>query len=233
MTVVMRNTQTGEVRVLEGDSQSLEYRELANQRRTDTQPMWEETGIHDAVALKERIENGTIRAEDIGDEGQPTNLITGDPVDLDITPSSVVDRGAPTLTELASGAGRAALAEGEEFEPTRLDGPGDDVVGAAEGTGGLEDGERTRELTNPEEALGTTTALSQARSAAANDEMEDDDEDDGSTDDLSESESARVDSLVEDNSLEDLQKQAESAGLPHSGTKADIAERLVVNERSA
>lgn len=231
MTVVMRNTKTSEIRVLSGDSQSPEYRNLIRQRTTNDRPLWEETGMHHAVALSDRIAKDAIAPEDIGDEGQPFRSVSGNPPDVELTPSSVVDRGMPSFTEMQGDAGRAiSIDEDEEFVPTVMGGA-TRRAGEADGTGSLEDGEETPPLVNPDQASTAVTSESQHRTAMAEDEMDDegdgpDGDPDGEDEDDSENE-ALIAFLVENNREVDLEAMAEAAGVPQSGSKPEVATRLV------
>lgn len=225
MTVVMRNTDTGETKVLATDSNSLEYQELIQARRTrDGRPLWEETGIHDYRALKERLAQGNIRPEDIGDAGQPFNIITGAPAPIDYTPSGEIDRLQPTPTEIASNAGRAALGENEEFVPTIMQDDGT-VTMTSDTSLKLPVVESTPPIDSAEHL----------KSPPDFDEMDDevdDLDDDEEEPDVSEDDQ-RVKSLVDSKDLSGLQSMASSRGLPTSGTKVELAQRIVEHDADA
>lgn len=73
---VMRNRVTTEFRKVEpgGD----EYLKLQAQRDpNDGYPVWEETGLHDAIEQSKRLESGNPLPTDIGDANQPVGRITG------------------------------------------------------------------------------------------------------------------------------------------------------------
>lgn len=231
MTVVMRNTDTGETKLLATDSNSLEYQELVLQRRTrDGRPLWEETGIHDYSALKERLAQGNLRPEDIGDAGQPFNVITGAPAPIDYTPSGQIDRLQPTPTEIASNAGRAALGDDEEFVPTIMQ---EDGTMATTSNTSLK--LPVVESTPPLDSADVLT--SPPDFDEMDDEVDDLDHSDDGTDDEEEpdvsEDDQRVKSMVEANDLPGLQSMASSRGLPTSGTKVELAQRVVEHDQTA
>lgn len=73
---VMRNRVTTEFRKVESGGD--EYLELQAQRDpNDGYPVWEETGMHDAIEQSKRLEAGNPLPTDIGDANQPVGRITG------------------------------------------------------------------------------------------------------------------------------------------------------------
>lgn len=230
MTVVMRNTDTGEVKVLETDSNSPEYQTMIKERRTrDGRPLWEETGVHDYMALKERLAAGGIRPEDIGDAGQPFNVITGNPAPIDYTPSGEIDRLQPTATELAGNAGRAALDDGEEFVPTIFQSDG---TMNTTGNVSLRTSVPVRDETPK---LDDSDMIDTApESDEMDDEVDDLDHSDDGTDDEEDpdvpEDDERVTALSSSNTLEQLQGMASDRGLPTSGTKVEVAQRIVEHD---
>lgn len=225
MTVVMRNTDTGEMKVLETDSNSPEYQTMILERRTrDGRPLWEETGVHDYMALKDRLASGGIRPEDIGDAGQPFNTILGTPAPLAYTPSGEIDRLQPTATEVASNAGRADLSEGEEFVPTVLQ-----EDGTMETTRNVSlqmptPRDETPKLVDPE-MIDTTPESDEMDDEV--DDIYDEEEPDVAADD------ERVTSMTSSNTLEQLQTMAADRGLTNSGTKTELAQRIVEHDANA
>jgi hypothetical protein len=95
----MRNRVTTEFRKVEKDSD--EYLELQAQRdANDGRPVWEETGIHDAIEQSKRLEDGVPLATDIGDAQQPVSTIAGG---SNIVPASAVQHMDPLPSEREAG----------------------------------------------------------------------------------------------------------------------------------
>lgn len=95
----LRNRVSTEFKKVEKDSD--EYLELQAMRDpNDGRPVWEETGIHDAVEQSKRLEAGKARPWDVGDEHQPVAVIAG--VSQGYAPASSVFE--PTPSEVAAGA---------------------------------------------------------------------------------------------------------------------------------
>ena len=94
-TAVMRNRVSTEFRKVERDSE--EYLDLQAQRDpNDGRPVWEETGIHDAVEQSARLESGNAQPEDVGDADQPVATIAGA---ASAVPSSSVNEPLPSEVE--------------------------------------------------------------------------------------------------------------------------------------
>lgn len=212
MTVVLRNTQTGEYKRLDGDSQSPQYQQAAHTLRTDGKPMWEETGLHDMVDYVKREDAGDVQPTDIGDRDQPVEVITGTPANLVITPSGTIDKGSPSATELEHGMGRAD----EDAEDNRStifpedEDLGDDddhlvPVGAASGT-----------VVNADEVPMSTSPP----------------DPDLITSDRSDSELATSDTTTSATgpTRADLQAEASDLGLSTSGTKSELQARIDENQ---
>lgn len=103
---VMRNRVSTEFRKVEKDGD--EYLELQAQRDpTDGRPVWEETGIHDAVEQSKRLENDMARAWDVGDADQPVATIAG--AASGYTSSSEVNEPLPSEREAGAEQEEGAL----------------------------------------------------------------------------------------------------------------------------
>jgi hypothetical protein len=117
--VVMRNRVTGEYRKVEKDGE--EFWGLRAELHTDGRPRWEQTGEHDLAAFANRMAAGQPRAEDIGDQDQPVELV----VDAGQASTVGLDRGWPTPGEIEQNAGRAAdMSEDDLASAARLYGGG-------------------------------------------------------------------------------------------------------------
>ena len=212
MGTVMRNTQTGEYRRLDGDSETPEYQAMSHTLRTDGKPMWEQTGLHDLADFVSRSQLGDIQPEDVGDAGQPTEVLTGTPANLAITPSGTVDSGHPSSVELEHGVGRAdedggvSTLFGPDPEPDDEDGlvP----IGAAPGTITDADGFPT-EMEGPD-----ADDLLTVRSDAEVETTSDSSDEDGP-------------------SLTELRDTADSLGLSKQGSKAKLQERIDAHDAAA
>jgi hypothetical protein len=91
----MRNRVSTEFRKVEKDSD--EYLELQAMRDpNDGRPVWEETGIHDAVEQSKRLENDMAEPEDVGDADQPVATIAGA---VTFAPASSVNEPLPAEVE--------------------------------------------------------------------------------------------------------------------------------------
>src|SRR3974390_401629 len=66
--VYMRNKTSGEIRDVESDSS--EFRDLQKEVTSLGQPMWEQTNIAHAEAIKERASTGNLFEEDLGSDDQ-------------------------------------------------------------------------------------------------------------------------------------------------------------------
>lgn len=228
MTVVLRNTDTGQITQLDGDSNSEEYQTLVRQRRArDGRPLWEETGQHDRLALLDRLAHGALRPEDIGDVGQPFNTILGEPAPITSTPSGMIDRMQPTATERASNAGRAALSAGEEFVPTILNDEGT-IASPTDDTGIKPHDMPEPEMETPPLESKTDMDSVNAEHTADADEMEDDTADEAEP--TVAADHPDVVTLVADNTHEDLKAEAEARDLPKSGSKEDLARAIVEHD---
>lgn len=228
MSVVLRNTMTGEMRTLDGDSNSVVYQTTILQRRaSDGRPLWEDTGIHDAMALAQRLDTGALRPEDIGDAGQPFNIINGSPAPINSIPSGQIDRGVPTPTEVAGNAGRAALSADEEFVPTVFNEDGS--MNMTTNTS-LAPEERPKPLTPPIDSVERMDELNDA----ASDEMDLDQTEEEDIDDEDEPiigpDDPRVTDMTNAHSAEELKSMADEAGLPSTGTKTELAQRIVEHD---
>lgn len=104
-TAVMRNRVSTEFRKVERDSE--EYLGLQAQRDpNDGRPVWEETGIHDAVEQSRRLENDAALPTDVGDADQPVATIAGGAAAV---PASSVNEPLPSELEAGAEQGEDAL----------------------------------------------------------------------------------------------------------------------------
>jgi hypothetical protein len=223
VTVVMRNRVTGELKTFADDSNSEDYQALKVELHSDGRPRWEETGQHHLQALKRRVEHGAVRAEDLGDEHEPTTLLTGAVPEMDIIPSGIIDRGQPAAVELDQEAGRAALTDGEDMEPTVM---GDTVSAPrAEGTPPpLGDSEfDTEEEVEVGDEPGGSPDLATTRMATGSTRDPDATPSGGSGGGTS----SEAQSLADSNDKDALQRMAEAEGVSKSGSKEEIAQRIV------
>jgi hypothetical protein len=95
-TATMRNRVSTEFRKVEKDSD--EYLELQAQRDpNDGRPVWEETGIHDAVEQSKRLESDAALMTDVGDADQPVASIAGAAVGF--VPSGEINEPLPSEVE--------------------------------------------------------------------------------------------------------------------------------------
>jgi hypothetical protein len=91
----MRNRVSTEFRKVDKDSD--EYLDLQAQRDpADGRPVWEETGIHDAVEQSKRLENDAALPTDVGDADQPVASIAGG---VTVVPASSVNEPLPSEVE--------------------------------------------------------------------------------------------------------------------------------------
>ena len=96
-TATMRNRVSTEFKKVEKDSD--EYLELQAQRDpNDGRPVWEETGIHDAIEQSKRLENDMAQAWDVGDADQPVATIAGAALGM-----SAADVNEPLPSEIEAG----------------------------------------------------------------------------------------------------------------------------------
>lgn len=92
---VLRNRVTTEFKKVErgGD----EYLELQAQRDpNDGKPVWEETGLHDAVEQSKRLAEGRALPTDVGDAAQPVIKLAGS---VNVVPASAVLEPLPSERE--------------------------------------------------------------------------------------------------------------------------------------